>query len=162
MRCNIRRKLTTNLLTVLEEATTKADTYHSSIGNVGNGCHGKSRHFQPQYLITLRLKVLDYTEVERVVTMTHNVRNMTVLFIRNSIIGIFIAFISCIGLNIISSSGVPYNIFSWQNAHWIPGSGGLQALAFGGIIISLLLMQDRTNKNIKNLYVSSVLGRDHY
>ena len=76
------------------------------------------------------------------------------LFIRNSIVAAFIAFFVCIVLNIISSSGIPYNIFSWQSAHWIPGSGGLQALAFGGIIVSLLLMKNRTNKNIKNLYVT--------
>ena len=66
----------------------------------------------------------------------------------------YIAFFICMGLNIISSSGIPYNIFSWQSANWIPGSGGLQALAFGGIIVSLLLMQSRANRNIKNLYVS--------
>ena len=76
------------------------------------------------------------------------------LFIKNSILVAFIAFFICVVLNIISSSGIPYNIFSWQSAHWIPGSGGLQALAFGGIIVSLLLMQHRTNKNIKNLYVT--------
>ncbi len=76
------------------------------------------------------------------------------LFIRNSIVGAFIAFFVCIVLNIISSSGIPYNIFSWQSANWIPGSGGLQALAFGGIIVSLHLMQYRLNKNIKNLYVT--------
>ena len=76
------------------------------------------------------------------------------IFIRSSIIGSFIAFFICLGLNIISSSGIPYNIFSWQSVNWIPGSGGLQALAFGGIIVSLLLMQSRANRNIKNLYVS--------
>lgn len=76
------------------------------------------------------------------------------IFIRTSILGSFIAFFICMGLNIISSSGIPYNIFSWQSANWIPGSGGLQALAFGGIIVSLLIMQSRANRNIKNLYVS--------
>ena len=76
------------------------------------------------------------------------------LFIRNSIVAAFIAFFICIVLNIISSSGIPYNIFSWQSANWIPGSGGLQALAFGGIIVSQHLIQNRTNKNIKNLYVT--------
>ena len=75
------------------------------------------------------------------------------IFIRSSIIGCFIAFFICLGLNIISSSGIPYNIFSWQSANWIPGSGGLQALAFSGIIVSLLLMQSRANRNIKNLYI---------
>ena len=76
------------------------------------------------------------------------------IFIRTSILGSFIAFFICMGLNIISSSGIPYNIFSWQSANWIPGSGGLQALAFGGIIVSLLLMQSRVNRNIKNLYIT--------
>ena len=76
------------------------------------------------------------------------------IFIRSSIISSFIAFFICLGLNIISSSGIPYNIFSWQSVNWIPGGGGLQALAFGGIIVSLLLMQSRVNKNIKNLYIT--------
>jgi len=76
------------------------------------------------------------------------------IFIRSSIIGCFIAFFICLGLNIISSSGIPYNIFSWQSANWLPGSGGLQAIAFGGIIVSLLLMQSKINKNIKNLYIT--------
>ena len=76
------------------------------------------------------------------------------ILIRSSIIGSFIAFFICLGLNIISSSGIPYNIFSWQSVNWIPGGGGLQALAFGGIIVSLLLMQSRVNRNIKNLYIT--------
>ena len=76
------------------------------------------------------------------------------IFIRSSIIGSFIAFFICLGLNIISSSGIPYNIFSWQSVNWIPGSGGLQTLAFGGIIVSLLLMRSRVNRNIKNLYIT--------
>ena len=76
------------------------------------------------------------------------------ILIRFSIIGSFIAFFICLGLNIISSSGIPYNIFSWQSVNWIPGGGGLQALAFGGIIVSLLLMQSRVNRNIKNLYIT--------
>ena len=76
------------------------------------------------------------------------------IFIRSSITGSFIAFFICLGLNIISSSGIPYNIFSWQSVNWIPGGGGLQALAFGGIIVSLLLMQSRVNRNIKNLYIT--------
>ena len=76
------------------------------------------------------------------------------IFIRSSIISSFIAFFICLGLNIISSSGIPYNIFSWQSVNWIPGGGGLQALAFGGIIVSLLLMQSRANRNIKNLYIT--------
>ena len=76
------------------------------------------------------------------------------ILIRSSIIGSFIAFFICLGLNIISSSGIPYNIFSWQSVNWIPGSGGLQALAFGGIIVSLLLKKNILNRNIKNLYIT--------
>ena len=76
------------------------------------------------------------------------------ILIRSSIIGSFIAFFICLGLNIISSSGIPYNIFSWQSVNWIPGGGGLQALAFGGIIVSLFLMQSRVNRNIKSLYIT--------
>ena len=76
------------------------------------------------------------------------------ILIRFSIIGSFIAFFICLGLNIISSSGIPYNIFSWQSVNWIPGSGGLQALAFGGIIVSLLLKKNILNRNIKNLYIT--------
>ena len=76
------------------------------------------------------------------------------ILIRFSIIGAFIAFFICLGLNIISSSGIPYNIFSWQSVNWIPGSGGLQALAFGGIIVSLLLTQSRVNRNIEKLNIT--------
>jgi len=76
------------------------------------------------------------------------------ILIRFSIIGSFIAFFICLGLNIISSSGIPYNIFSWQSVNWIPGGGGLQALAFGGIIVSLLLKKNILNRNITNLYIT--------
>ena len=78
------------------------------------------------------------------------------LFIKNSIVKSFIAFTICIGLNIVSSSGISYNIFSWQSAHWIPGSGGLQALTFGGIIVSTLLIKFKNEKNINSLYLSLV------
>ena len=76
------------------------------------------------------------------------------LLIRNSILGAVIAFLFSVGLNIVSSLGIPYNIFSWQSEHWIPGNGGLQALAFGGIIVSLLLKNNAVDKNIKNLYLT--------
>ena len=76
-----------------------------------------------------------------------------VLFINNSLVGTFIAFFACLGLNILSSNGIPYNIFSWQSENWIPGSGGLQALTFGGIIVSLFLIKNRKRENIKKLYI---------
>ena len=76
------------------------------------------------------------------------------LFIKNSLAGVFVAFFVCLALNIISSSGIPYNIFSWQSDHWIPGSGGLQALTFGGIIVSLFLIENRNKDNIKRLYIT--------
>ena len=78
----------------------------------------------------------------------------TFLFMRSSIFGSFIALFMCIGLNLIQSSGFSYNIFSWQSDHWIPGSGGLQALSFGGIIVSLFLIENRKKQNIKRLYAN--------
>ena len=69
---------------------------------------------------------------------------------RRSLSGATIAFVVCLGLNILSSSGIGYNIFAWQSKDWIPGSGGLQALTFGGIIASLVLMKYKDN--IKDLY----------
>ena len=74
------------------------------------------------------------------------------LFIQNSILGNLIAFFMCVLLNIISSSGFAYNIFSWQGDQWIPGNGGLQALTFGGIIVSLLLNKFQRKSNIKRCY----------
>ncbi len=71
---------------------------------------------------------------------------------RRSLSGAIISFGVCLGLNIISSSSISYNIFSWQSKDWIPGSGGLQALTFGGIITSLVLMKYKDRDNIKNLY----------
>ena len=79
------------------------------------------------------------------------------LIMKNSLVGMSICFTISFGLNILSSSGIPYNIFSWQNANWIPGSGGLQAIAFGGIIVSLLLMKLKPEKNIIGFY-SVLLG----
>jgi hypothetical protein len=74
------------------------------------------------------------------------------LVFRKSMAAAIIAFCACLALNIISSSGIPYNIFAWQSGNWIPGSGGLQALAFGGIITSLLLIQYRKGDNTRTLY----------
>ncbi len=71
---------------------------------------------------------------------------------RRSLSGAIISFGVCLALNIISSSSISYNIFSWQSKDWIPGSGGLQALTFGGIITSLVLMKYKDRDNIKNLY----------
>ena len=72
---------------------------------------------------------------------------------RTSILGAIIAFFICLGLNVLSSSGIAYNIFSWQSKDWIPGSGGLQALTFGGVITSLVLMKYSNKNKIKNLYI---------
>ena len=72
--------------------------------------------------------------------------------IRGSFAGIVIAFFICLGINIMNSSGISYNLFSWQNKDWIPGSGGLQALTFGGIITSLIVMKFKSIDNIRYLY----------
>ena len=72
---------------------------------------------------------------------------------RRSLPGAIIAFGVCLGLNILSSSGIGYNVFAWQSKDWIPGSGGLQALTFGGIIASLVLMKYKDRDNIKDLYI---------
>ena len=72
---------------------------------------------------------------------------------RRSLQGAIIAFGVCLGLNILSSSGIGYNVFAWQSKDWIPGSGGLQALTFGGIIASLVLMKYKDRDNIKDLYI---------
>ena len=74
------------------------------------------------------------------------------LIFKKSIPAMIIAFFICLTLNIISSSGIPYNVFSWQGENWIPGSGGLQALTFGGIITSLLLIKYNETYNIRLLY----------
>ena len=85
------------------------------------------------------------------------ISSFTYLFFSGSILAISISFFICLTLNIMSSSGISYAIFSWQKADWIPGSGGLQALAFGGIITSLCLI--RHKDDVKNLYgVLSLAG----
>ena len=85
------------------------------------------------------------------------ISSFTYLFFSGSLLAISISFFICLTLNIMSSSGISYAIFSWQKADWIPGSGGLQALAFGGIITSLCLI--RYKDEVKNLYgVLSLAG----
>ncbi|MBH09466.1 MAG: hypothetical protein CMG74_03770 [Candidatus Marinimicrobia bacterium] len=74
------------------------------------------------------------------------------LIFRKSTLAAVILFTACIILNIVSSLGYSYNIFSWQNSNWIPGNGGLQGLAFGGIITSLLLKKYDISKNIRKFY----------
>ena len=71
---------------------------------------------------------------------------------RKSIFSLIIAFFICLVLNVMSSSGFSYNIFSWQNKDWIPGSGGLQALTFGGILTSLVLIKFKSKEKIRYLY----------
>ena len=59
-----------------------------------------------------------------------------------------IAFFICMIINFMDSSNISYAIFSWQRADWIPGSGGLQALSFAGIITSLCLIRYRDDVRI--------------
>ena len=74
------------------------------------------------------------------------------LIIKNSLLIASIFFVLCLALNIISSFGIAYNVFSWQNIHWIPGNGGLQAISIGGIIVTLLLKRYQAKKNIMYFY----------
>ena len=74
----------------------------------------------------------------------------TYFVFKKSIVALSIAFFTCMILNFTESSDISYAIFSWQKADWIPGSGGLQALSFGGIITSLCLI--RYKNNIRILY----------
>ena len=71
-------------------------------------------------------------------------------FTRTSILGVSIAILICLGINVLNSSGIAYNIFAWQKPDWIPGSGGLQALTLSGVLTSLVLM--KLNQNKKSLY----------
>tara|TARA_S200000501_G_scaffold77332_1_gene69161 strand:- start:5981 stop:7162 length:1182 start_codon:yes stop_codon:yes gene_type:complete len=81
----------------------------------------------------------------------------TYLIFSGPIVAISISFFICLMLNIMSSSGISYAIFFWQSPDWIPGSGGLQALSFGGIITSLCLI--RYKDDVKKLYgVLSIAG----
>ena len=75
----------------------------------------------------------------------------TYFVFKKSIFALSIAFFISMILNFMDSSDISYAIFSWQKANWIPGSGGLQALSFGGIITSLCLI--RYKNDIRILYV---------
>ena len=74
----------------------------------------------------------------------------TYFVFKKSIFALSIAFFISMILNFMDSSDISYAIFSWQKANWIPGSGGLQALSFGGIITSLCLI--RYKNDIRILY----------
>ena len=75
----------------------------------------------------------------------------TYFVFKKSMVALSIAFFISMILNFMDSSDISYAIFSWQKANWIPGSGGLQALSFGGIITSLCLI--RYKNDIRILYV---------
>ena len=74
----------------------------------------------------------------------------TYFVFKKSIFALSISFFISMILNFMDSSDISYAIFSWQKANWIPGSGGLQALSFGGIITSLCLI--RYKNDIRILY----------
>ena len=74
----------------------------------------------------------------------------TYFIFNKSLVASIIAFFTCLAINVMSSSGISYAIFYWQSPDWIPGSGGLQALAFGGIITSLYLIKYKNE--VKTLY----------
>ncbi len=85
------------------------------------------------------------------------ITGLSYLFLRKSFFSIIIMFSIFLGLNILNSSGIAYNVFSWQSKDWIPGSGGLQAMVLGGIITSLVLMKYKEVGSMKKLY-STFLG----
>ena len=72
----------------------------------------------------------------------------TYLVFKKSMVALSIAFFTSMILNVIDSSEISYAIFSWQKANWIPGSGGLQALSFAGIITSLCLIKYKDDVRI--------------
>ena len=80
----------------------------------------------------------------------YNITAWTYFAFKKSIVAMSIAFFICMIINFMDSSNISYAIFSWQKANWIPGSGGLQALSFGGIITSLCLI--RYKNDIRILY----------
>ena len=87
----------------------------------------------------------------------YNITAWTYFVFKKSIVALSIAFFVCMILNFMDNSDISYAIFSWQKADWIPGSGGLQALSFGGIITSLFLI--RYKDDIRTLYsVLSLVG----
>ena len=80
----------------------------------------------------------------------YNITAWTYFAFKKSIITMSIAFFISMILNFMDSSDISYAIFSWQRADWIPGSGGLQALSFAGIITSLCLIKHK--EDVKILY----------
>ena len=80
----------------------------------------------------------------------YSITAWTYFVFKKSIFALSIAFFISMILNFMDSSDISYAIFSWQKANWIPGSGGLQALSFGGIITSLCLI--RYKNDIRILY----------
>ena len=80
----------------------------------------------------------------------YNITAWTYFAFKKSIVAMSIAFFICMIINFMDSSNISYAIFSWQRADWIPGSGGLQALSFAGIITSLCLI--RYKDNVRILY----------
>jgi len=80
----------------------------------------------------------------------YNITAWTYFAFIKSIITMSIAFFISMILNFMDSSDISYAIFSWQRADWIPGSGGLQALSFAGIITSLCLIKYK--EDVKILY----------
>ena len=80
----------------------------------------------------------------------YNITAWTYFAFKKSIVAMSIAFFICMIINFMDSSNISYAIFSWQRADWIPGSGGLQALSFAGIITSLCLI--RYKDDVRILY----------
>tara|TARA_Y100000817_G_scaffold76561_1_gene58909 strand:- start:467 stop:1597 length:1131 start_codon:yes stop_codon:yes gene_type:complete len=80
----------------------------------------------------------------------YNITAWTYFVFKKSIVALSLAFFISMILNFMDNSDISYAIFSWQKADWIPGSGGLQALSFGGIITSLCLI--RYKSNVRTLY----------
>ena len=78
------------------------------------------------------------------------------LIFRKSMWAHLVLFGLFLALNFISSSGISYNIFNWQSGDWFPGSGGLQALAFGGIITTLVMQ--RLKDHSGRLYIVLMAG----
>lgn len=63
-----------------------------------------------------------------------------------------------IAINIVGSSGISYNLFSWQDDHWIVGDGAFHVFAFGGIVTSELLQYFRNKKTVHFYLSLLVLG----
>ena len=84
----------------------------------------------------------------------YNITAWTYFAFKKSIVALSIAFFICMILNFMDSSDISYAIFSWQGADWIPGSGGLQALSFAGIITSLCLIKYKEDSKILYRFLS--------